>query len=208
MKPWLFDILACPIDKHFPLELYIFSFGTIEDVFQSFINNYKKRDLDIVKKENIIETHRVNDNLFIKDNIIIEKSPIQKYLELIISSINEFDFIYDNSSNKTSKICFNLIKNEIKKKIITSSQNLQLNQSIETILPELFFLNKIKLETEIESGLILCPKCKRWFPIRDSIPQMLPDEYRKKTEEVEFLKINKKLLSESFFKHNLKPFNI
>ena len=51
MKPWLFDILACPIDKHFPLELYIFSFGTIEDVFQSFINNYKKRDLDIVKKD-------------------------------------------------------------------------------------------------------------------------------------------------------------
>ena len=105
MKPWLFDILACPIDKYFPLELFIFSFGTKEDEFQTFVNNYKKKDLEIVKKENIIEICRENDNIFIKDNIIIEKSPIQKYLELIISSVNEFDFINDNSSNKASKIC-------------------------------------------------------------------------------------------------------
>jgi len=207
MKPWLFDILACPIDKSFPLELYIFSFGTKEDEFQSFIENYKKKDLDLVKKENIIEVYRENDNLIIKDNIIIEKSHIQKYLELIISSINEFDFIYDKSSNKASKICFNIIKNEIKKKIIKYSQNIQLDQ-IETILPELFFVNKIKLETEIETGLLLCPKCERWFPIRDSIPQMLPDEYRNEEEEINFLKLSSKLLGEKFFKHDLKPFNI
>ncbi len=207
MKPWLFDILACPIDKHFPLELYIFSFGTKEDEFQSFVNNYKNRDIEIVKKEDIIEMNRENDDLFIKDNIIIEISPIQKYLELIISSINEFDFIYDNSSNKASKICFNIIKNEIKKKIKTYSKNIQLDK-IETLLPELFFVNKIKLETEIESGLLFCPKCKRWFPIRDSIPQMLPDEYRNENEEIDFLKLNSKLLGEKFFKHDLKPFNI
>ncbi len=207
MKPWLFDILACPIDKYSPLELFIFSFGTKEDEFQLFVNNYKKKDLEIIKKENIIEIYRENDNLFIKDNIIIEKSPIQKYLELIISSINEFDFIYDNSSNKASKICFNIIKNEIKKKIITYSKNIQLDK-IETLLPELFFVNKIKLETEIESGLLFCPKCKRWFPIKDSIPQMLPDEYRKKNEEIDFLKLNSKLLGEKFFKYDLKPFNI
>lgn len=207
MKPWLFDILACPIDKHFPLELYIFSFGTKEDEFQSFINNYKKRDLEIIKKENIIEMYEENDNLLIKDNIIIEKSHIQKYLELIISSISEFNFIYENSLNKASKICFNIIKNEIKKKIMTYSQNIQLDQ-IETILPELFFVNKIKLEIEIETGLLLCPKCERWFPIRDSIPQMLPDEYRNEKEEIDFLKLNSTLLDENFFKHDLKPFNI
>ncbi|MFX0020243.1 MAG: Trm112 family protein [Promethearchaeota archaeon] len=207
MKPWLFDILACPIDKHFPLELYIFSFGTKEDEFQTFVNNYKKKDLEIVKKESILEIFRENEDIFIKDNVIIEKNPIQKYLELIISSINEFDFIYDNSSSKASKICFNIIKNEIKKKIITYSKNIQLDK-IETLLPELFFINKIKLETEIESGLLFCPKCKRWFPIRDSIPQMLPDEYRNKNEEIDFLKYNSKLLGEKFFKHDLKPFNI
>ncbi|MFW9945543.1 MAG: Trm112 family protein [Candidatus Odinarchaeota archaeon] len=207
MKPWLFDILACPIDKHFPLELYIFSFGTKEDEFQSFINHYKKRDLEIRKKESIIEINRENDNLFIKDNIIIEPTPLQKYLELIVSSINEFNYIYDNSSNKTSKICFKTIKNEIKTKIITYSKDIQLDK-IETLLPELIFLNKFKLETEIESGLLFCPKCKRWFPIRDSIPQMLPDEYRNENEEIDFLKFNSKLLGEKFFKHDLKPFSI
>ncbi|MFX0024967.1 MAG: Trm112 family protein [Candidatus Hermodarchaeota archaeon] len=207
MKPWLFDILACPIDKHFPLELFIFSFGTSEDEFQLFVNNYKKRDLEIVKKENIIEIYRENDNLFVKDNIIIEQTPIQKYLELISLSINELDFIHDKSSNKASKICFNIIKNEIKKKIINYSKNIKLDK-IETLLPEFIFINKIKLETEIESGLLFCPRCKRWFPIRDSIPQMLPDEYRNENEEIDFLKLNSKLLGEKFFKHDLKPFNI
>ena len=207
MKPWLFDILACPIDKHFPLELYIFSFGTKEDEFQSFVNDYKKRNLETLKKENIIEIYREADKLFIKDNIIIEKIPIQKYLELIISSISEFDFIYEKSLNETSKLCFNLIKNEIKKKIITYSKNIPHDQ-IETILPELFFVNKIKIEIEIESGLLFCPKCERWFPILESIPQMLPDEYRSEKEEVDFLKLNRNLLGEKFFKHDLKPFNI
>ena len=44
MKPWLFDILACPIDKLFPLKLYIFSFETKPKELSSFIEIYEKRD--------------------------------------------------------------------------------------------------------------------------------------------------------------------
>ncbi|MFX1499966.1 MAG: Trm112 family protein [Promethearchaeota archaeon] len=76
------------------------------------------------------------------------------------------------------------------------------------IFPELYFLNKIKIETEIESGLLFCDKCNRWYPIIDTIPQMLPDKYRDKQKDIEFLKINKNLLDEEFFFQNLKPFNI
>jgi uncharacterized protein YbaR (Trm112 family) len=33
LKPWLLNILACPIDKHHPLEVYFFSYETpVEDV--------------------------------------------------------------------------------------------------------------------------------------------------------------------------------
>jgi uncharacterized protein YbaR (Trm112 family) len=53
MKPWLFDILACPIDKSFPLELFIFSFETNSEDFQKLLEIYEKRDLEIIKEEKV-----------------------------------------------------------------------------------------------------------------------------------------------------------
>jgi len=60
---------------------------------------------------------------------------------------------------------------------------------------------------EIVEGLIVCPKCLRWYPIRDEIPEMLPDELRDEKDELLFLekwkdKIPKKILLEG------KPFNL
>ncbi|HDN62974.1 MAG TPA: Trm112 family protein [Candidatus Bathyarchaeota archaeon] len=60
---------------------------------------------------------------------------------------------------------------------------------------------------EIVEGLIVCPKCLRWYPIRDEIPELLPDELRNKKEELSFLqkwkdKIPRKILL------NGKPFNL
>ena len=37
---------------------------------------------------------------------------------------------------------------------------------------------------------------------------MLPDEYRDEKAEIKFLKTNKDLLDNAFFKQNLKPFNV
>ena len=79
---------------------------------------------------------------------------------------------------------------------------------IEEIYPELYFLNKIKMETEIESGILFCSTCNRWYPIIETIPQMLPDEYRNEEKEVEFLKNNKNLLDEDFLNQELKPYNL
>lgn len=60
---------------------------------------------------------------------------------------------------------------------------------------------------EIIEGIIVCPKCLRWYPIRDEIPEMLPDELRNEKEEIKFLvkwrdKIPKKILLEG------RPFNL
>jgi uncharacterized protein YbaR (Trm112 family) len=41
---------------------------------------------------------------------------------------------------------------------------------------------------EIVEGLIVCSKCLRWYPIREEIPEMLPDELRKEAEDLPFLK--------------------
>ena len=207
MKPWLLDILACPIDKHFPLDLYVFSYETNEEEFKKILNSFEKRDISLIKNENIIEIHMEKGKIYIRDDIVIEKSSIDTYLNLIISSIKEVNYIHDKSLSKLSKHCFNIIKHDIKDKITNLPYSLELEQ-IENILPELYFLNKIKIETEVETGLLLCSECMRWYPIIETIPQMLPDEYRAEKAEIQFLKTNKDLLDNAFFKQNLKPFNI
>lgn len=41
---------------------------------------------------------------------------------------------------------------------------------------------------EIVEGLIICSQCLRWYPIREEIPEMLPDELRKEGRDLPFLK--------------------
>jgi uncharacterized protein YbaR (Trm112 family) len=40
----------------------------------------------------------------------------------------------------------------------------------------------------IVDGVLLCGECKRFYPIIDEIPVMLPDELRNKNEDIEFLR--------------------
>ena len=207
MRPWLCDILACPIDKFFPLELIIFSFETGENIFKEILEAYDKRDIISIKKENIIEIEQKNEVLLLKDEIVIEKSKFGIYINAIISSVKEVDNISDKSSSELSKRCIHIIQNDIKQKLKAFSNNLT-NEYIDTILPELYLLNKFKTEIEIETGLLFCSQCKRWFPIIETIPQMLPDEYRDEEADILFLKTNKDLLDNAFFKQNLKPFNL
>ncbi|MBY8980755.1 MAG: hypothetical protein KGD72_10215 [Candidatus Lokiarchaeota archaeon] len=207
MRPWLCDILACPIDKFFPLELIIFSFETNENVFKEILETYDKRDIISIKKENIIEIEQKNEELLLKDEIVIEKSKFGIYINAIISSVKEVDNISDKSSSELSKRCIHIIQNDIKQKIKAFSNNLT-SEYIDTILPELYLLNKFKTEIEIERGILFCSQCKRWFPIIETIPQMLPDEYRDEEADILFLKTNKDLLDNAFFKQNLKPFKL
>lgn len=54
--------------------------------------------------------------------------------------------------------------------------------------PELELFIFEENEQEIENGLITCTKCRRYYPIRKTIPIMLPDDLRKRKEDLEFLK--------------------
>ena len=207
MKLWLFDILACPIDKYFPLKLFIFSFENEPQEFQSIITLYSNRDINFIKNEKIIEISQEDKELFLKDNIIIEKTRLKSYLDLITSSLIEFENIFDNTTNKLSKKCFEIINSDVKSRIVEFSKNPNFNQ-LDSILPELYFINKLKLDFEIVSGILFCSKCKRWYPIINTIPQMLPDKYRDQKKEIDFLENNKNLLDEKFFNQDLKPFKI
>ncbi len=60
---------------------------------------------------------------------------------------------------------------------------------------------------EVVEGLIVCPKCSRWYPIRDEIPEMLPDELRKEKEDLPFLKKWREKVPEKTLLEG-KPFNL
>ncbi|MCW4006645.1 MAG: Trm112 family protein [Candidatus Bathyarchaeota archaeon] len=60
---------------------------------------------------------------------------------------------------------------------------------------------------EVVEGLIVCPQCQRWYPIRDEIPEMLPDDLRKETEDLPFLKKWKTQAPPSIVTEG-KPFNL
>lgn len=207
MKPWLFDILACPIDKHYPLDLYIFNLETKIEQIQHFIEIYESRDLSKIKNEKIIRIVEDEGENLIKDSIVIQKTPLKGYLSTILKSIGELLKFTDNTEEKMVKSCIGLITTEIKEKIEKFSPVAKIDQ-IEEIFPELYLVNKFKIDIEIKSGLLFCDECNRWYPIIDTIPQMLPDEYRDVKKELQFLKSKKNLLDSEFIKQDLKPFNL
>jgi uncharacterized protein YbaR (Trm112 family) len=68
-------------------------------------------------------------------------------------------------------------------------------------------LHVFEEKDEVTEGLIVCPKCLRWYPIRDEIPEMLPDELRKEAEDLPFLKKWKAKIPEKIVSEG-KPFSL
>jgi uncharacterized protein YbaR (Trm112 family) len=51
-------------------------------------------------------------------------------------------------------------------------------------------LELVEIESKddlVREGILVCNKCNRYYPIMEEIPVMLPDELRKKAEDLEFL---------------------
>jgi uncharacterized protein YbaR (Trm112 family) len=205
MKPWLLEILACPLDKHFPLALSIF---TIEDLdaFLKKVGDLEemKKDLSFFFKNNIdegepdgivavINFDDSSKELLVFDTLVRKPSPPGAYLERIQASIDELKPIVDYSNEKVRGTVVTLlalkgklqkVREAVSAASITPAEQ---RKAIIAMEKDLILLNWFKQAVEIESGVMTCAKCHRWFPIRDSIPQMLPDELRKEKYDKQFL---------------------
>ncbi|MFW9855912.1 MAG: Trm112 family protein [Candidatus Thorarchaeota archaeon] len=73
--------------------------------------------------------------------------------------------------------------------------------------PELKLLVFESSDVEVESGLINCEKCKRYYPIRKTIPVMLPDDLRKEAEDLAFLRKYQVQIPSQILEEG-KPFNL
>jgi len=60
---------------------------------------------------------------------------------------------------------------------------------------------------EIVSGVLICGKCNRWYPVIDEIPHMLPDELREEKEDKPFLEKWKTQLPAKVLNDGV-PFNL
>jgi uncharacterized protein YbaR (Trm112 family) len=171
----LLEILACPIDKEHPLKLFIFSFDTPEDQIEQILSS--------VGDSKVINLSRKDRELFLKDKIITKLTPLEDYLNQIQSKIDLLEQVVNYSTNMASNKYIKKIKSDVQKRIAEFSSTHQISQ-IEKILPDLFLLNKFLLEIKINTGVLLCQKCNRWYPIFDAIPQLLPDGQRNVKEEI------------------------
>ena len=61
-------------------------------------------------------------------------------------------------------------------------------------------------DEEIHEGLIVCSECLYWHPIRQGVPEILPDYLRDKKKEIAFLKKWKKKFPKQILKEG-KPYN-
>jgi len=216
MKPWLFDILACPIDKNFPLELLILKWETNINEVEEFLKIFQVRDEKSIKNEELIKCTETENSLKIRDGIALKSKKSSEYINTINSSIQELKNIINLTKEPIINKCIDLLKTSVKIKI-ESTINLiskedkkeKIKEIINSILPELYLINKFKIDTEIEEGILFCSKCNRWYPIVQTIPQMLPDKYRNEKEDITFLNKWKETLDKiNFLQRDLIPFKI
>lgn len=186
MKPWLLNILACPIDKHHPLEAYFFSWETEKDEMRK------------IASEAGLQSHQFKKNY---------KHLSKQLVDGTISPValrNVNDVSGSESSKGLLAIALDALS-RLEKSLEMSEMDLlrEFPQDIDALYR---FLNLI----EVDAGLLVCPECHRWYPIGsavETIPEMLPDDLREKERDLEWLKRWRELVPGKILEEG-KPFNL
>ena len=186
MKPWLLNILACPIDKHHPLEAYFFSWETSE-------NEIKK-----------ITTEAGMPSKFFNDNY----AHLSKQLVDGTISPDSIRNVVDRSESDYSKRLLAVVIDTTLRleQVLDRCEDDLLKEFPEDIDVLYRFLNLV----ELDEGLLVCPKCGRWYPIGsavETIPEMLPDDLREKERDLEWMEKWKELVPPHVLDGG-KPYNL
>lgn len=193
MKLWLLEILACPLDKAYPLELTILRWQNeteTQEKLTHLLNGFQNRQVLFEEMETPIKLNlETSDGITkINDDLIIKPTPFSEYLSQIIAKIAELNVVHDVSTPQGREI-LNLIQTSVKPHLENALEETK-NNTAESILPtiqsELELLNLFKYHLEIEDAVIKCPQCGRWYPVFDAIPQLLPDGVRNSEEDHSF----------------------
>ena len=180
------NILACPIDKHHPLEAYFYSWETPDDELEK-INSDAGKPTAAFKKQYRHLAKQIADGTISLDalNEIRDQTDSMPTAELFID-VKTFIARLGEEGDK--------------------SQEVLLARYPEGLDILYRYLNLV----EVEEGLIRCPECSRWYPIGsavETIPELMPDDLREEDRDIEFLKKWESKLPEEV-KDGGKPFSL
>lgn len=166
MKPWLLNVLACPIDKHHPLEAYILKWETGESEFEK-INREAGKYNPFFKKQYSHLADQISDGTI---------SPPA------ITSIHD---------TTTSPYALELLADTRKFLNRLSYEGNQRPDALLSRFPEgIDILYRYLNLVEVEQGLLRCSVCGRWYPVGravESVPELMPDDLREREEELAWL---------------------
>jgi uncharacterized protein YbaR (Trm112 family) len=147
--------------------------------------------------QNIINLIPDDKGILVKDYNVIKPVPLEGYIEYYTDFLGEFGEITDDSSTGPARKMLGIVKSGLFKKIVDFSKDLEskigsiealgtdeekirgIFQLIEPIFQDLLLLNYYLFLMEISEGILVCPKCKRWFPILKTIPRLMPKTMEK-----------------------------
>ncbi|MHA1333779.1 MAG: Trm112 family protein [Candidatus Odinarchaeia archaeon] len=180
MKPWLLNILACPICKNHPLESYFFTWENSAEEISSLF-----KDPTITEEEIELLTREF------KEDIV---SPIA------------FKAVRDLTGNADTNRVLSEIKANLESVVENAKEKnkIDISKSKNVIKKINSYFNKLS----VKEGILFCTKCKRWYPVGSSvkgIPEMLPDKLREKNKDMQFFKRWQDKLPEKIIKEG-KPF--
>jgi len=186
VKPWLLNILACPMCKHHPLDTYFFKWET------------KEEDLKIIAEQTGVPSRLLTQNYRHLVGQVLDKTillePVRRVRDLTESTSAQL--LLEEAVEALGR----LVQQE--------------GKTVEEILanfgPEVDALYRYLNLVEVEEGLLSCSNCSRWYPIGSavaSIPEMLPDNLRERERDLDFLKKWQKQVPKEVSEKG-KPFNI
>lgn len=186
MKPWLLNVLACPIDKHHPLESYFYTWETSDEELDK-INREAGKKSPYFQKQYEHLAKQIMDGT------------------ISVASLKEIND--QTKSMHTSELLVDVIKfiNRLEFEEDKSTENL-LSRYPEGMDVLYRYLNLI----EVEEGLLRCPECGRWYPIGSSvetIPELMPDDLRDQEKDLGWLEKWSEKLPDSV-KTEGKPYHL
>lgn len=186
MKPWLLNILACPIDKHHPLEAHIFSWETTKEEIRKIASeagqpspHFKKNYQHLAKQlvDGTISPAAIRN---VEDVSGFEDSA--GLLAIAADAINRLEHVPDRCEDELLR---------------------EYREDIDALFR---FLNLV----EVDAGLLVCPECGRWYPVGsavETIPEMLPDDLRDKERDIKWLEKWRDMVPARILERG-KPFNL
>ncbi|MBS7638686.1 hypothetical protein KEJ49_07410 [Candidatus Bathyarchaeota archaeon] len=186
MRPWLLNILACPMDKHHPLEAYFFTWETDDQKMKAIslgageVSHHFRKGYGHLAKQ--IRDGTISPPAIRAIRDLSESEYSKLLLEKAIEAIGRLEAVGEISEDELLR---------------------GFGREIDVLYR---FLNLI----EVDEGLLVCTNCGRWYPIGsavETIPELLPDELRDKDKDLSWMEKWRRLIPINVVEDG-KPFNL